>query len=275
LPICYFFYWHSGFYIGPRFYYGVTPFLALGTARAWKWALHTVRQWKMTRFRGDMALRWGAIAVLMWGFIGLLPARSRSYQQQFATAKLHPERLLETQGVERAIVFVPDSWFSRTVAGLWALGAPASLVERAAGKLDTCDLDGLLRHARLGHLSPQAVTDTLTALFENSVVAPRIPQAPDPSTRLSRFDDLPARCVVELERDNDGFTLYGQFVWRNAIDLTHGVVFARDLFEENERLLVNYPGWEVWRYAPPPGNAHGEPILTRLRAGNSTGIADE
>ena len=102
--------------------------------------------------------------------------------------------MLEMHGVDRAVVLVPGSWVSRTVSGLWAAGAPAGLVERATAKLDTCELDGLLRDARRLRLSSRAVTDTLAAMLARSAdVVPRVLHAPDPSLRLRGTEDLPAR----------------------------------------------------------------------------------
>jgi hypothetical protein len=68
-----------------------------------------------------------------------------------------------------------------------------------------------------------------------------------------------------MRRDTAGFTLYGYLVWRNPVGLRSGLVFARDLGERNAELLAGYPGWPVWRWAPPPGEPNSRPTLTRLR----------
>src|SRR3970040_549501 len=49
-PLLYFFYWHSGFYLGPRFFYVAVPWLVLGTARAWVWAWVRARRWRRPAF---------------------------------------------------------------------------------------------------------------------------------------------------------------------------------------------------------------------------------
>ncbi len=160
------------------------------------------------------------------------------------------------------------------MAGLWAGGAPASLVERAVGKLDTCDLNTLLRGSRRLGFSAAVLTDSLDRMLARTTEpVPRATTAPDPSTRLRGFGDLPEHCAIELARDFEGFTLYGQFAWYNSVDLNDGIVFARDLYEENKRLLANYPGWDVWRYAPPVREPDGLPILTRVT--DLRGINDE
>ncbi len=88
LPLCYFFYWHSGYYIGPRFYYGITPFLAIATARAWIWGRHTARKWNVTWFRPEPALRWCGVAVLLWGFVGPSCTRNDSLRRKALSAPL-------------------------------------------------------------------------------------------------------------------------------------------------------------------------------------------
>jgi hypothetical protein len=68
-----------------------------------------------------------------------------------------------------------------------------------------------------------------------------------------------------MNRDLQGFTLFGHLAWRNAVGLETGVVFARDLHDRNGELLARYEGWEVWRYAPLPDDPNSVPVLTRLR----------
>jgi len=80
---------------------------------------------------------------------------------------------------------------------------------------------------------------------------------------------MPTECRIELERDLRGFALYGSLAWRNAVGLDTGIVFARDLFERNGWLYDRYPDWQVWRYAPPPGQPDAPPVLTRVTVGDS------
>lgn len=263
LFVCYFFYWYSAFYIGPRFYYGMTPFLAIGTARAWKWASRRARLIKRTGFRLDVAVAAMAVVTIVWGLVGLFPARAETYRFQFQTAKLDPADALRSRGVEQALVLVPDSWLSRTLSGLWVEGAPASLVEHAASRLDGCDLHNLLGRARREEMTPVELTTFLEAMLaEQTTPVPRLPDAPDPALRLRDVSGLDPGCAIELEREYRGFSLYGQFAWLNAVGLDSGIVFARDLFERNGLLFAQYPGWEVWRFAPPSDDPMGLPQLT-------------
>ena len=69
---------------------------------------------------------------------------------------------------------------------------------------------------------------------------------------------------MEMRRDLNGFTLYGQLAWRNRPGLDSDIVFARDLYQSNTRLFARYRGWPVWRFAPPPGDPNAPPVLTKV-----------
>ncbi|UCG86802.1 MAG: hypothetical protein JSW71_23385 [Gemmatimonadota bacterium] len=263
-PLLYFFYWHSGFYPGPRMYYIAAPFLVLALARGWHGAWRWSRRRSWRHFRADVALASAASVVLVWGSVGLLPRRWDAYRTQLPSMKLHPEREMARAGVHRALVIVPESWGSRIIANLWGLGAPPGLVERAYRRGDACDLHHLAIRARAGRLSETALVAALERMMDATGPQPQSrPDWPDPSLRLRR-GAVPADCAAEMQRDLDGFTLYGSLAWRNAVGLKDGIVFARDMHERNGALLAHYEGWPVWRYAPPPGQPQSEPVLRRV-----------
>lgn len=266
-PLLYFFYWHSGFYIGPRFYYAAAPMLVIGTARAWRVASVLARRARPLWLRWDVALWTAASGAVLWGLVGILPIRWDAYRAGLATLKLHPERELARRGVTQALVLVPESFGSRVGVRLWALGIPPGLVERAYRRLDTCDLYQWLRTAESAGWRGETAVLRLQAVLDTVTAAPPLERTwPDPTVRFRRGYTPPEVCQVELRRDLAGFTLYGQLAWRNAIGLSRGVVFARDLFELNGPLLERYAGWEVWRFAPPPDRPNGRPVLTKVRA---------
>ena len=86
----------------------------------------------------------------------------------------------------------------------------------------------------------------------------------DPTLRIRPRESIPQDCARELRRDQEGFELYGSQAWRNDVGLRSGIVYARDLWEQDGALLAEYRGWEVWRYAPPVGDPEGVPVLTRV-----------
>ena len=266
-PALYFFYWHSGFYPGPRFYYISAPFLVIATARAWGWVwTHAIGK-KRWGVRWDVSAAVAAAVVLLWGLLSFLPARWDFYRTQLVSLKHHPERELAARGVDQALVIVPESWGSRVVVRLWGLGAPATLVERAINRVDTCELHELGRRAKAAGQQPSAIVQSLSSFLaaNESPVAP-IRNWPDPSLRLRQWDSIPADCNREMQRDLRGFTLYGHLAWRNAVGLDSGVVFARDLYEDNAELFARFEDWQVWRYAPPVDDPTGEPVLTLVRS---------
>jgi hypothetical protein len=262
-PIMYFFYWHSGFYPGPRFHYIAAPFIVIGMARGWNAMWRWARRSSRRPIQPHAALATCAVVVLIWGWAGLLPHRWNAYKNQLPSMKLHPEQQLEDE-VQRALVIVPESWGSRIITGLWGLGVPRGLVERAYAKVDACDLHRLTVVARESGMRPEEIAVSLQSLVEAPTPLPETrPDWPDPGLRL-RPGPIPPECFVEMRRDLEGFTLYSSLAWRNPIGLGAGIVFARDLHERNDLLLVRYAGWPVWRYAPPPEKPQGMPVLTRL-----------
>jgi hypothetical protein len=263
-PALYFFYWHSGFFLGPRFYYGAVPWLAIAMARGWRWLWTRAR-----RTRPAWGINWavgsaGAV-VVAWSVLSLVPQRFGVYRDSFPTFKRHPEVALARSGVQRALVLVPESWGSRLIANLWSAGAQPGLVERVYRKADACDLANLVARAASQRVAGRALNDTLAQFTAASVQAPQVRGWADPSLRLRPRADMPPNCRIELARDQAGFTVFGNLAWLNPVGLDHGIVFARDLYERDPELLDQYAGWAVFRYAPPAQQPDALPVLTRLR----------
>lgn len=265
VPLLYFFYWHSGFYPGPRFYYLAAPLLVIGTARAFWWAMARLKR-HAGAVRWDTALAAAASVTIVWSAIGLTPGRIRAFRTEFLPSlKLHPERELATHGVENALVLVPESWGARLIVQLWALGVNPGLAERAYRWLGACELADFAQSAQERGVGPQEAERELAALMARADrPAARVPDWPDRTLRLRSPGGLTPLCRMELERDLAGFAVYGNLAWRNAVGLDRGIVFARDLFEENDQLLSRYRGWDVWRYAPPTDNPGEPPVLKRV-----------
>jgi hypothetical protein len=264
-PALYFFYWHSGFHLGPRFYYAIVPWLVIATARGWHWGRAAARRAGGRVFRWNVALGTAAVTVLVWGWIGVLPGRIEQYRTSLPTMKLHPEKELKRQGVTKALVLVRTSWGSRIISGLWEQGVPPGLVERAYRRIDTCQLDTFWREARGRSLSAARATQELELILANrgAVEAPRLEGWPDPTVRATSGNVITEACRREMQRDQRGFTLYEPLAWRNAIGLDDGIVFARDLLGGNGPLLVRFRGWPLWRYAPSHDDPEGLPVLTQ------------
>ena len=267
-PVMYFFYWHSGFFLGPRFYYAIAPWLVIATARAWIWGWVLAKRSANATIRWDIALAGATVCVLLWGWTSVLPARVDLYRSGLQTFKLHPERALDELGVERALVLVPTSWGSRIISDLWAMGVKPGIVERAYRHIDACRLDRFRRRMRGSGTSSQEISDALEQMIRTQPVAvPKVPSWPDPTLRLVPGQPVSEACEEELRRDLAGFTLYTNLAWRNPVGLQSGIVYTRDLFEENDVLLAQYPGWPIWRFAPPDGDPASLPELIFLGPG--------
>ena len=271
-PFLYFFYWHSGFFLGPRFYYALVPWVVIGTALAWLWLWERARAASHRLVRWDVASAAGAITVLIWGAVVVFPIRYAIYRDALPSLKLHPEQELRGLGVTQAVVLVPVSWGSRTIAKLWGLGVIPGLVERAYRWLDACTLHEFAEDDARLLQSPTEISRDLEALMgEYPVAAVAVPGFPDPTLKIHEGQFFSPSCEVQLQRDFEGFTLYPNLAWRNDVELNDGIVFARDRFEENDELLQKYPGWAIWRYAPPTDAPNALPVLQLMEAGSAGG----
>jgi hypothetical protein len=212
--------------------------------------------------------------VFLLSGISLMPSRWASYRTQLASLKRHPERALADAGVRQALVLVPESWGSRIITNLWALGAPPGLVERAFRRIDACDLHLLGTEARRASLDGQHLVERLEReLRETTAPVQPVANWPDPTLRMRSRETIPEACQTEMRRDLDGIALYAPLVWRNPVGLGSGIIYARDLFEHNEVLFARYDGWPLWRYAPPAGEPDAPPVMTLVRPGDPSAPA--
>ena len=203
--------------------------------------------------------------VVMWGTAGVFPQRVRQYAQSLPILKQHPRELLSLARGDSALVLVRTSWGNRVLADLWALGVKPGLAERAYRKLDTCDLDILRREALAGALTAASLTDRLEEqLATTPIPVSTIAGWPDPTVRLREGTTTDPRCVEELQRDLMGFTVVEPAMAWNDPSLRSGVVFARDMWERNQALVERYPGWQLWRYAPPADEPTAMPTMRRV-----------
>jgi len=268
-PLLYGFYWHSGFFLGPRFYYVAVPMFVIATARAWRWLLAAGRRAPRGHVDGRMVVLVAGLVTVTWGAIGVLPYRWRSYRDNLPTMKQHPARALAHGGIGSALVLVQESWGSRIVVRLWAAGASPGLVERAYGEVDACVLDSLAANARRERWPAARTVATLEALLVVAAERPdtltHVVRWPDPTLRLDPAHPLSSECAAEMRRDLDGFTTFGQLAWRNPVNLRDGIVFARDLPELRDSLMSMYADRPIYRWAPPPATPDSLPVLTLMR----------
>ncbi|MEO8449535.1 MAG: hypothetical protein ABI647_07085, partial [Gemmatimonadota bacterium] len=128
----YFMYWHDGFYLGPRFAYGLIPAAVLWSARfpglvRERWGDGLVHRATVT------ALVVGALLAAVRG----IPDRVAQYASSFPAFRWDPDRAPDFAGVRNAVVFVQETWGSAVLARLWSLGVPKAKVERLYRAVDT------------------------------------------------------------------------------------------------------------------------------------------
>lgn len=246
-----FFYWHHGLYLGPRMLYTAIPGIVLLTAVGLRSLDRVAGGWRGAYRVGVVA----AFAIAGWQ----AAQRAREYAHPYFTMKLHPDRQAERAGIRNALVFVAESWASRMLARLWALGVPPDEVEQAYRQMDSCEMDETLEEADR-RLAAGADSAGVRAWLRAELRARRAATAgvewadtdtlPDHTLRLRADRPLTARCRALIAQDYEGFSLYTPFLPLNSPTLDGDLVFARDLRERNLRLMREYPGRSYWRYTP-------------------------
>jgi hypothetical protein len=263
-PFAYFFYWHRDDYLGPRFLFAsVIPLILLT-------ALGVVAlDERAGRWRG--AFRVAVLTGMLCALALNVPESAGVIAGRLPGMKLHPDREAREAGVERALVFVKVGWGNRLISLLWSWGVSATETERTFRTVDGCRLEEGLREAdSLSFLGVDSaavlarLSERLSAWreLELPVVYERWPE---PSVRFDTTRALPELCAREVREDTRGFTLYGNLVWHNDPWLREGVVYARDLGPERNRMLMDrYPDRPYFTYGPLSGEPGAKPVLRPL-----------
>jgi hypothetical protein len=266
-PTAYFFYWHRDDFLGPRFLHAsLVPAILLSAMGI------VALDRSLGRWRSALRV---AIPLSVLFFLTLkLPAQAGLLSGRWLEMKLHPEREVAELGSDDALVFVKAGWGSRLVARLAAWRVPAPLIEKTFRLVDGCriqqaldeadslatvsDRDEVAAHLRARleadlHLAPPAVRDRL----------------PDPSVRVDTTRALTPACLLEVQRDESGYTVYETLAWRNDPWLREGILYARDFGpERNLRLLRRYPRRDVFLYTRTSQGFGSAPQLLRIRIDN-------
>ena len=253
VPAACFFYWHRDAFLGPRFLYAGLAFAVPLTARAILEGAARLpdRGRRLGALRvPSLRVAAGSALVLAAGYaiFYAAPARLRVYASGMESVKADLEGDARRAGVTSALVFVPESWGSRILAGARAQGVPASLAERAYRTTDHCRLDGLLREARLRRWPPARVAREVERLADRRETVVRAALAGDPTLRLARGAPLPGRCADELRRDRRGYGVFTAHLPVNRPALDGDLVVARDLGARNAGLRALYPERRAYLY---------------------------
>ncbi len=268
-PFAYFFYWHRDNYLGPRFLFAsLAPVVLLTTL-----GIATLDR-RLARWR--TALRLTVLAGPLFALAVSLPASAGYVAGWRPEMKLHPEVEAKRMGLEEGLVFVRVGWGNRLIPRLWSWGIPASETEQSYRVVDGCRLQLALDRAdslAAAGRDSSAVRESLRGQLASwrelklEVVQGRWPES---SVRYDTTRALEPVCLEQIERDAQGYTLYGTLIWRNDPWLHDGVIYARDFGpERNWKLMQRYPGRPLYLYGPLSGEVGELPQLRALEDGES------
>ncbi len=242
-------YWHEGEFRGPRFLFTALPALVLLVARA-PFVVAAATRGTLRR-AALLVLPVGMLAGwLAWGVEASPIGRARRYLDVSPMARLDPAKIAREAGLRNALVFVSESWESRTLRRLWALH-----VERGdAMRLLTWSHPCALRQAILDEERPGARRDGRLTRLQAAV------KQHDPAA-----EPTPA-CLADLVSDGDGVATYAPFFPANTIGpdgrVGGNVVYVLDLGAHDEVLRARFGDRSWYRFGPHLGRGDPNPTLT-------------
>jgi hypothetical protein len=252
LALGYFAYWHDGFYLGPRFVFVLTPVFALLAARAPR----------------EVAARVSARDVRPYAYLGLVlfagfgwalgaPQRAQAYARGLASVRAKPTHLVDSLGIERALIFVRESWGSQVLARLWGREVSRVDAELLYRSVDTCRLDSAISRLEANGTRGAAARDALWPLLRDSALVDISDLSPDRTQRVQRGIGYTPACLAQVARDREGFGLYPP-----VLAAARGSnVYARDLGARNTELRVRYAERDAYILVPASPEAGGARLL--------------
>jgi hypothetical protein len=241
LVVGYWAYWHDGFFLGPRFYFPLLPVLVIWSARGVSHIVAAIRE------RGPIwrGVRASTAAALMLVAVSLVFIRIPSYRNGLTSMRLDVEAAARQAGVADALVLVKESWGSRLVVRMWALGVPHAAAERIYRNTDVCRLElavGDLEARTPARLESEDPVATLMSLASDSAGLER-------SAALSGFTESrhpdfpwPPSCQALRALDEQGHSHLAPFLLARD-----GNVYARWLPEREGEIARAHPGRPVYR----------------------------
>ena len=248
------FYWHHGWFMGPRMLAEWAPMWIALTVVACAGLLERVP--RGTMWDGRVSPRAGALGFLGAAIAGMLwmgPQRLASYAAAGADLDV-------SEVPPQSIVFVHGSWESRLASRLARAGWRLDMIETALRQNPTC-----LVQQHLDDHDARATNNPLTGASVAGLPAmdlvpsrdeylPRLEIAPGSRMRHDTTAAFPERCRVEAEADRLGALDAGEYFWRGSLPGLEDErpLFARDLGPElNRALLARYGERTAWLYAKP------------------------
>ena len=239
LLLCYFAYWHDGFYLGPRFMLPLAPWLALWTARFP--ATLEARRVPIPVRHGVVA---GAVTALVMGATMLVPIRATEYRQSMSAMRFDVTVLARQAGVRGALVFVRESWGAQLIVRMWALGVPRIDAEQIYRTTDACELDAALAEVEGAAGNGADLLRQLAPLRADSLHLNGLRVSPDTTLHIRAGATLGGRCLRRIIEDRSGFTIFSPLLLARGEDN----LYLRDLHARDSIAIQAHPGRPLFLY---------------------------
>jgi hypothetical protein len=253
----YFAYWHDGFFLGPRFIVPWIPSLVLAVGR-----FANDGAWRAWPPRARHLASGAAVAGVVMAATISIPFRAAQYRAGLTSMRTDYGSEARRAGVERALVFVRESWGAQLIARMWALGISRPAAARIYGSVDACALEHHITDLEAQPLIRGATAeDALRPLLADSLRVVSSTVSPDTTERMRPGTAYDARCTAQVEADREGYALLPPIL----LDNSSGNVYARDLQARDTLVMKRYPERTVYRLRRDGVDGNAPLIWERIR----------
>lgn len=243
-------YWHDGFFLGPRFFHPLLPFLVLWAAR-FPAALRG-------RIGSGLVYRGAVYTLVVAAVVALafdLPLRARGYSRGLISLRADAEGAAARAGARNAVVLVRESWGAQLVTRLWAAGVTRPQSELIYRSADACTLDATLARVEREGVRGEAAFAMLHPIIRDSARLVEGKLSSDPTLKLLPGTNYSPRCRRRLAEDRGGFSSLAPHLL-----IRDGNVYARDLHLRDTLLLREYAGRPLYLLRQ-AGDSIGSPLV--------------
>lgn len=250
LPVAYFCYWHTDFFLGPRFLYSSLLFFIPLTAKSIVWLYSCAKQrGEVLKVPLTLLLNMSVVLSLVYYVAIGLPHRLILYSEGLMSMKIDLSEMLEEKEIDKALVFVKVSWGNRVISELRGMGINSGLTERAYRKVGLCELDYWLRLRKGTGRTLEELQSELQIVIDGSKPMPKYPINNDPTSKFRIPIQLSESCIDEVMYDQMDYTLYSPHFIVNDPSFAGDIIVARDLREENKILMDRHSNHPVYYMA--------------------------
>jgi hypothetical protein len=251
----YFAYWHSGYFLGPRFVYPLAPVAALLTAQ-----LPGLVQSRWRALRGGQMVIAGYASASIVALLLTIPPRVVSYAGGFQSMRADYDAIARNAGAAGGLIIVRESWGAQVIQRLWALGVSRSLTEVLYRHVDTCGLDDMATQLERSGTTGAAAEARLQPLLADSARVVLSSLSPDGTERVLPGSSYPPSCMERIQEDRGGYTLYGPML----LARDSGTRWIRDLHARDTLVVTRRDLEGAWIMRRNPSEL--TPILERVNA---------